>query len=78
MEGDSSIRGSTSSSKKKKLGRGWNWDNEQALVNGLKELVPLGWKTDNGFRRGYLGVVETILSKKFPGTELKATPHINS
>lgn len=78
MEGESARRGSSSSSKNSKVRRGWNWDEEQALVNGLKDLVSSGWKSDNGFRSRYLAILEATITEKFPGTDLKATPHINS
>ncbi|KAL8547229.1 hypothetical protein ACS0TY_006808 [Phlomoides rotata] len=48
------------------------------LVNALKELVIKGNKCDNGFRTGYLMLLENMLANKFPGTNLKGGPHINS
>ncbi|KAL8543422.1 hypothetical protein ACS0TY_004094 [Phlomoides rotata] len=44
----------------------------------LKDLVWRGHKCDNGFRSGYLTILENHLVGKFPGTDLKEEPHINS
>ncbi|XP_057803471.1 uncharacterized protein At2g29880-like [Salvia miltiorrhiza] len=58
----------------------WSWSakEETVLVNALKSLVADGWKSDNGFRAGFLGKLEEALRKEFPGTDLKANQHINS
>ncbi|KAL8524161.1 hypothetical protein ACS0TY_013938 [Phlomoides rotata] len=47
-------------------------------MHTLKELVLKGIKCDNGFRSGYLTILENNLGAKFPGTGLKGEPHINS
>ncbi|KAL8538002.1 hypothetical protein ACS0TY_000089 [Phlomoides rotata] len=47
-------------------------------LNALKELVVKGHKCDNGFKTGYLMLLENMLAKKFPGTKLKGDPHINN
>ncbi|KAL0292200.1 UNVERIFIED_CONTAM: hypothetical protein Sangu_3256000 [Sesamum angustifolium] len=44
----------------------------------FKEIVRTGWKSDNGFRTGYLGVLEQLLNKACPNSGLKAEPHISS
>ncbi|KAG6416273.1 hypothetical protein SASPL_123699 [Salvia splendens] len=44
----------------------------------MLELLAQGWKSDNGFRTGYLGKIEDSLRKEFPNTDLKGTPHITS
>ncbi|XP_057770778.1 uncharacterized protein LOC131020551 [Salvia miltiorrhiza] len=44
----------------------------------LKELVVQGWKSDNGFRAGYLTKLEEAMKAAFPETDLKGSPHINS
>ncbi|KAL8504109.1 hypothetical protein ACS0TY_022732 [Phlomoides rotata] len=44
----------------------------------MKELVTKGWKTENGFKPGYLLKLESELLKKIPGTDLRANPHITS
>ncbi|KAL8530620.1 hypothetical protein ACS0TY_007595 [Phlomoides rotata] len=46
-------------------------------MNALKELVSRGNKCDNGFRSGYLLLLENMLALKFPGSDLKeALPEI--
>lgn len=49
---------------------------EQVLVNGLKELVSTGWKSDNGFRTGCLGILELCYRKSSRGRILR--PHHTS
>ncbi|KAL8494112.1 hypothetical protein ACS0TY_025050 [Phlomoides rotata] len=58
--------------------RVWTFVEECKLMNALKELVSKGHKCDNGFRSGYLLLLENMLSIKFPGSNLKGEPHINS
>ncbi|KAL8479944.1 hypothetical protein ACS0TY_026765 [Phlomoides rotata] len=58
--------------------RAWTFAEECELMNALKELVSRGNKCDNGFRSGYLLLLENMLALKFPGSDLKGEPHINS
>ncbi|KAL8553276.1 hypothetical protein ACS0TY_001808 [Phlomoides rotata] len=58
--------------------RVWTFVEEKELVSALKELVVRGLKCDNGFKSGYLNILENTLASKFPGTDLKGDPHINS
>ncbi|KAL8530471.1 hypothetical protein ACS0TY_007493 [Phlomoides rotata] len=58
--------------------RVWTYAEELELVGALKDLVVKGQKCDNGFKSGYLLLLENALSVKFPGTNLKGDPHINS
>lgn len=58
--------------------RSWSLNEEAVLIASLKELISQGWKSDNGFRAGYLSRLEEAMKKSFPNTDLKATPHINS
>lgn len=44
----------------------------------MKYIVAEGWKSDNGFRAGYLRELEAQFKKHLPGTDLKADPHMNS
>ncbi|GER25848.1 CTP synthase [Striga asiatica] len=53
-------------------------DEEKALINGLRDLVTRGWKCDNGFRNGYTTILEQHMRQQFPGTTIKAEPHISS
>ncbi|KAL8470640.1 hypothetical protein ACS0TY_033265 [Phlomoides rotata] len=45
----------------------WTYVEEMELVNALKELVLKGNKCDNGFKTGYLLLLENMLANKFPG-----------
>ncbi|KAL8469986.1 hypothetical protein ACS0TY_032741 [Phlomoides rotata] len=58
--------------------RVWTYEEEKELVFALKELVVRGLKCDNDFKSSYLILLENILASKFPGTDLKEDPHINS
>ncbi|KAG6422496.1 hypothetical protein SASPL_119068 [Salvia splendens] len=58
--------------------RMWTTREEDILASSLIELVANGWKSDNGFRAGYLGRIEQRLREAFPNTDITATPHINS
>ncbi|KAL8500325.1 hypothetical protein ACS0TY_020068 [Phlomoides rotata] len=58
--------------------RVWAYDEEKVLVNSLKELVTRGYKCDNGFRSGYVTVLEQMMLQAFPNTDLRGDPHINS
>ncbi|KAG8380471.1 hypothetical protein BUALT_Bualt06G0018800 [Buddleja alternifolia] len=51
---------------------------EEVLMAGLKEIVVQGWKADNGFKVGYLGLLEQHMIRAFPSIDLHAMPHINS
>ncbi|XP_057794964.1 uncharacterized protein LOC131011181 [Salvia miltiorrhiza] len=64
--------------KNDKSRRSWSAKEEVVLIQALKELVADGWKSDNGFRAGFLAKLEDALKKEFPGTDLRANPHINS
>ncbi|XP_012844715.1 PREDICTED: uncharacterized protein LOC105964755 [Erythranthe guttata] len=58
--------------------RTWTLQEEQGLLQALKDIVARGWKCDNGFKTGYLATLEGAMSVAFPGTDLKAEPHIHS
>ncbi|XP_057799340.1 uncharacterized protein LOC131015106 [Salvia miltiorrhiza] len=58
--------------------RSWSTHEEHVLLASLKELVANGWKSDNGFRGGYLSKLEEAMRKEYPDSDLKGTPHINS
>lgn len=70
-----------SESKKTKSGKGrrtWTTLEEVCLLNALKDIVQLGMECDNGFRSRYLGALEKAMAHRFPGTDLKGDPHIQS
>lgn len=57
----------------------WSQREEDVLIQSLKEAVTTGgWKSENGFRCGYLNFLEKLIIKAFPGTDLRGSPHINS
>ncbi|KAG6424920.1 hypothetical protein SASPL_115343 [Salvia splendens] len=58
--------------------RSWTAREEEILVSILKDLVTHGWKSDNGFRGGYLQRIEEALNREFPRCGLRVAPHINS
>ncbi|KAG6483806.1 hypothetical protein ZIOFF_060506 [Zingiber officinale] len=57
----------------------WTKQEDAALVDCLVELSKdLAWKSENGFRTGYLVHLEKLMAAKLPSSSLKATPHIES
>ncbi|KAK6160716.1 hypothetical protein DH2020_004097 [Rehmannia glutinosa] len=58
--------------------RSWSRREEEALIVSLKEVIASGWKSENGFKIGYLQALEQEMQKIIPGTDLKGIPHINS
>ncbi|KAL8528863.1 hypothetical protein ACS0TY_006361 [Phlomoides rotata] len=61
-----------------KTRRVWTQLEEEALIKCLKEIIPQGWKADNGFNVGYLRELEKEMTKIFPGTDIRPYPHIHS
>ncbi|KAL8528414.1 hypothetical protein ACS0TY_006013 [Phlomoides rotata] len=58
--------------------RVWTFGEECKLMCALNDLVVKGYKCDNGFKSGYLLLLKNMLAIKFPGTDFKGEPHINS
>ncbi|KAG6411726.1 hypothetical protein SASPL_129810 [Salvia splendens] len=58
--------------------RSWSAREEEVLMWTLKDHVARGWKSDNGFRSGYLTRIEEVLNREFPKSGIKGTPHVNS
>ncbi|KAG6537396.1 hypothetical protein ZIOFF_002486 [Zingiber officinale] len=57
----------------------WTKQEDAALVDCLVELSKdLAWKSENGFRTGYLLHLEKLMAAKVSSSNLKATPHIES
>ncbi|KAL8549416.1 hypothetical protein ACS0TY_008304 [Phlomoides rotata] len=56
----------------------WSKIEEDALVLCLTNIVIEGWKSENGFKAGFLRELEKAMRKMIPQTDLLATPHINS
>ncbi|GER28907.1 disease resistance protein [Striga asiatica] len=64
--------------KNEKRRRSWSMKEEEVLINALKDIISKGWKCENGFKTGYLRLLERVMMKAFPDTDIKAEPHINS
>lgn len=58
--------------------RTWSTQEEEQLIVSLHELVARGMKCDNGFKTGYLTVLDSHMARQFPGTDIKSEPHIHS
>ena len=58
--------------------RVWNHIEEDRLIGALKDIVVSGLKVDNGFKAGYLHILEDKLIAALPGTDLRGIPHIES
>ncbi|KAL8542872.1 hypothetical protein ACS0TY_003672 [Phlomoides rotata] len=58
--------------------RGWSVREEQVLSEAMKQIVREGWRTENGFKTGYLKVLYTYMKHVLPDTDLKPEPHITS
>ncbi|KAG6527657.1 hypothetical protein ZIOFF_009783 [Zingiber officinale] len=57
----------------------WTKQEDAVLVDCLVELSKdSAWKSENGFRTGYLLHLEKLMAAKLPSSSLKATPHIES
>ncbi|KZV46920.1 hypothetical protein F511_06162 [Dorcoceras hygrometricum] len=61
-----------------KTRRTWSAHEEQVLVTALKDVITKGWKSENGFKVGYLNLLETAMHAAIPGCTLRGNPHINS
>ncbi|XP_073136851.1 uncharacterized protein [Henckelia pumila] len=64
--------------KTEKTRRTWSVREEEALIEALKTAVHRGFRSENGFRCGYLSFLETELAKAFSGSNIRANPHIVS
>ncbi|KAG8375966.1 hypothetical protein BUALT_Bualt09G0014100 [Buddleja alternifolia] len=70
--------GVTNESTTKTCRRCWTPEEEKALANAMRDLVVKGYKADNGFKSGYQNLLEQAMMQAFPGTTIRAEPHINS
>ncbi|KAL7199811.1 hypothetical protein ACSBR2_022001 [Camellia fascicularis] len=73
--------GTTSSRKKGKPRRFWNHHEEVFLITTMKDVIASNprWKLDNNqFRAGFYNECEKKILSAFPGTDLRASPHIDS
>lgn len=59
--------------------RGWSAQEDAKLVEALANMVNTkGFKSDNGFRSGYLQHLELSLKESLPDSGLLGKPHIES
>ncbi|XP_042472359.1 uncharacterized protein At2g29880-like [Zingiber officinale] len=56
----------------------WSAHEEEVLIQALKDVINKGWKSENGFRAGYLTLLENAMRAAIPGTNIRGNPHINS
>ncbi|CAL5346250.1 unnamed protein product [Camellia sinensis] len=71
----------TSSRKKGKPQRFWNHREEVFLITTMKDVIASNprWKLDNNqFRAGFYNECEKKILSALPGTDLRASPHIDS
>ncbi|KZV57242.1 hypothetical protein F511_03486 [Dorcoceras hygrometricum] len=61
-----------------KTRRTWTTHEEEVLVTALKDVITKGWKSENGFKAGYLNLLEAAMHAAIPGCTLRGNPHINS
>ncbi|KZV54377.1 hypothetical protein F511_28951 [Dorcoceras hygrometricum] len=61
-----------------KTWRTWTAREEDVLIAALKDVVTKGWKSENGFKSGYLTLLESTMHAAIPGTDLRGNPHIKS
>ncbi|KAG6389717.1 hypothetical protein SASPL_151190 [Salvia splendens] len=73
---DSSGLGTGTRARGDRTRRSWSAREEEVLMWTLKDLVARGWKSDNGFRSGYLTRIEEVLNREFPKSGIKGTPHV--
>lgn len=59
--------------------RYWTAQEDEVLLQSLLEISHNPrWKSENGFKSGYMNRLEAMLIEKMPGCDLKAEPHIES
>ncbi|KZV23404.1 hypothetical protein F511_17364 [Dorcoceras hygrometricum] len=51
---------------------------EDVLITTLKDMISKGRKSENGFKAGYLTLLESAMHAVIPGCTLRGNPHINS
>ncbi|KAL2894720.1 Neuron navigator 3, partial [Bienertia sinuspersici] len=55
----------------------WTYEEDAALIIYLHELSgDPKWKSENGFKNGYMNKLEQLIKSVFPNCGLNATPHI--
>ncbi|CAL5345332.1 unnamed protein product [Camellia sinensis] len=69
-------KGTASSSRGRRV---WTPKECDVLIRAMRDLFSEKWKADNGqFRCGFYSELEKLIILAFPGTDLRASPHIES
>ncbi|CAL5325160.1 unnamed protein product [Camellia sinensis] len=69
-------KGTASSSSGRRV---WTPKECDVLIRAMRDLFSEKWKADNGqFRCGFYSELEKLIILAFPGTDLRASPHIES
>ncbi|GMP94802.1 hypothetical protein CsSME_00044107 [Camellia sinensis var. sinensis] len=69
-------KGTASSSRGRRV---WTPKECDVLIRAMRDLFSEKWKADNGqFRSGFYSELEKLIILAFPGTDLRASPHIES
>ncbi|KAL8535622.1 hypothetical protein ACS0TY_011302 [Phlomoides rotata] len=57
--------------------RVWTLNEENMLARAMETIIQRGWKLENGFRSGYLKLLEKEMKLIDPTCDLRAEPHIS-
>ncbi|GAB2300069.1 hypothetical protein Dimus_034110 [Dionaea muscipula] len=71
-------QGDVSNIKTPKTRRKWKKFEEDALIKIMIKEISDKWTVENGFQPGFFILLEKDLEKVLPGSNLKASPHIES
>ncbi|XP_073024167.1 uncharacterized protein [Primulina eburnea] len=66
------------SNKQEKTRRSGNAREEEVLIQALKDVITKRWRSENGFKAGYLNLLENAMQEAIPGSSLRGNPHITS
>ncbi|KZV42923.1 hypothetical protein F511_14485 [Dorcoceras hygrometricum] len=58
--------------------RTWTAREEEVWITALQDVITKGWKIENGFKAGYLTLLESAMHTAIPGTNLRGNSCINS
>lgn len=59
--------------------RFWTYDEDAILIKCLHELAfDPKWRSESGFKNGYMNKLEEMIKRLLPNCGLKADPHIES
>ncbi|XP_073030347.1 uncharacterized protein [Primulina eburnea] len=58
--------------------RCWTTPEEEVLITAWKDVISKGYKSENGFRNGYLPLLESTMKSVFCNTDIRGHLHITS